>query len=130
MNAELRRLVRERAGDCCEYCGISQQEEGWSRFHVEHIVARQHKGGDSPDNLCLCCQYCNLHKGPNLSGVDPVTGVITRLFHPRQDVWDEHFIATGLEVIGRTAPGRATVEVLAMNSPKRIEFRHRLRGDD
>ena len=129
MNAELRRLIRERAGDCCEYCGISQREAGWSRFHVEHIVARQHKGGDSLDNLCLCCQHCNLHKGPNLSGIDPATGTMTRLFHPRKDVWNEHFFNVGPEIIGSTATGRATVEVLAMNSPKRIELRRRLRGD-
>jgi hypothetical protein len=129
MNAEIRRLIRQRAGDCCEYCGMRQSDEAWSRFHVEHIVARQHKGGDSMDNLCLCCQHCNLHKGPNLSGIDLVTGVMTRLFHPRQDVWDEHFSAVGLEIIGCTPVGRATVEVLAMNSAERIKFRRRLRGD-
>ena len=129
MNAEVRRLVSERAGYCCEYCGISQREAGWSRFHVEHIVARQHKGDDSLENLCLCCQHCNLHKGPNLSGIDPVTGLMTRLFHPRQDVWEVHFSAVGLEIIGCTPLGRATVEVLAMNSLKRIELRRRLRGD-
>ncbi len=129
MNAELRRMVRERAGDCCEYCGITQQEEGWSRFHVEHVVARQHKGGDSQENLCLCCQHCNLHKGPNLSGIDPVTGGMTRLFHPRQDVWDAHFSVIGFEIFGCTSVGRATVEVLAMNSLRRIEFRQRLGGN-
>jgi hypothetical protein len=129
MNAALRKQVRDRAGDCCEYCGVSQQEEGWSRFHVEHIVAKQHKGSDSLDNLCLCCQHCNLHKGPNLSGIDPVTGAMTRLFHPRQDEWHEHFAQVGLEVVGCTDIGRATVEVLAMSTPQRMEFRRRLRGE-
>ena len=28
---------------------------------------------------------CNLHKGPNLSGVDPDTGQVVRLFDPRDD---------------------------------------------
>lgn len=130
MNAELRRQVRKRAEDRCEYCGITQEEEGWSRFHVEHIVAKQHKGSDTLENLCLCCQHCNLHKGPNLSGIDPVSGALIRLFNPRQDDWHEHFGVVGLEVIGFTSVGRATVEVLAMNSSQRMDFRRRLRAGD
>lgn len=108
---------------------MSQSDEAWSRFHVEHIVARQQKGGDSMDSLSLCCQHCNLHKGPNLSGIDPVSGQITRLFHPRQDDREEHFGMVGLEIIGVTLVGRATIEMLAMNSAERIKFRRRLRGD-
>jgi hypothetical protein len=30
-------------------------------------------GSDDPDNLALACHHCNLHKGPNLAGVDPRT---------------------------------------------------------
>ena len=29
---------------------------------------------DEVDNLALACHRCNLHKGPNLSGIDPLTG--------------------------------------------------------
>ena len=78
---------------------MRQQDEAWSRFHVEHIVPRKHKGGDDLGNLCLCCQHCNLHKGANLSGLDPATGQLTRLFHPREDIWEEHFSTLGLEIL-------------------------------
>ena len=55
----------------CEYCRLPQSALPLARFHIEHVIARQHRGGDSPGNLALSCHHCNLHKGPNLSGVDP-----------------------------------------------------------
>jgi hypothetical protein len=85
------------------------------RFQVEHVIARQHGGTDADDNLALACQHCNSHKGPNLAGVDPETGVLTRLFHPRQDVWADHFEWSGHVLVGKTAIGRTTVAVLAIN---------------
>jgi hypothetical protein len=65
--------VRRRAGNRCEYCHLPQ--EAFRRgFHTEHIVARQHGGPTSLDNLAFACWSCNLKKGPNLSGIDPATG--------------------------------------------------------
>jgi hypothetical protein len=29
------------------------------RFHVEHIVPRQHGGTDDPNGLALACDRCN-----------------------------------------------------------------------
>jgi hypothetical protein len=57
----------------------------------------------------LPLQYCNAHKGPNLSGLDPESGALVRLFHPRQDRWDEHFEPSnaGVLIVGRSAVGRA-----------------------
>lgn len=66
------------------------------------------------------------YKGPNIAGIDPSTSEITRLFHPRQDVWDEHFQWDGPELIGLTAIGRATIDVLAINLPERVEHRRLL----
>ena len=43
------------------------------------------------DNLALACWHCNLKKGPNLTGIDPETGQIAALFHPRKDKWADHF---------------------------------------
>ena len=84
--------VRQRARNRCEYCGLPQ---GAFRrgFHIEHIVARQHGGSTSLDNLAFACWACNLKKGPNLSGIDPATGLVTALFHPREHDWPEHFSA-------------------------------------
>jgi hypothetical protein len=96
-------------------------------FHVEHIVPRQHGGADDPDNLALACYHCNLHKGPNLTGIDPDTGSIVPLFNPRREAWNDHFSLDGPAIMGRTPTGRATVRVLGMNAPTRIELRTALR---
>ena len=53
MNAATRRMVWDRAGHRCEYCRLHQDHEPFYRFHVEHIIAKQHDGDDSPDNLAV-----------------------------------------------------------------------------
>jgi hypothetical protein len=69
---------------------------------------------------------CNLHKGPNLTGIDPKTRKVTRLFNPRRQVWERHFRWQGAVLIGKTAVGRTTVRVLAMNEPERVNLRQEL----
>ena len=123
MERALRELVRERAESCCEYCGLHQDHDRYYAFHLEHIVARQHGGSTHPANLAWACHSCNLHKGPNLTGVDPQTGRIIQLFHPRRDRWERHFRWKGPILTGRTAVGRATVVVLQINSGDRVELR-------
>ena len=120
---ELRRLVRTRAGDRCEYCGLRQEADPFFRFHIEHVIARQHGGPTEAENLALSCHHCNLHKGPNLSGIDPETGATVALFNPRVQRWEEHFALRASVVMGLTETGRATVEVLAMNAPARRDLR-------
>lgn len=58
---------------------------------MDHIIALQHRGATTLENLALCCGRCNLYKGPNIAGRDPKTGELTRLFSPRSDLWAEHF---------------------------------------
>ncbi|MGA8351851.1 MAG: HNH endonuclease signature motif containing protein, partial [Isosphaeraceae bacterium] len=67
-------MVRERASERYAYCRLPQSALPLARFHIEHVIARQHRGGDSPGNLALSYHHCNLHKGPNLPGVDPQDG--------------------------------------------------------
>lgn len=122
MEAALRHLVRERAGNRCEYCAMPQEREPL-RFHIEHIQPRQHDGSDAALNLALACHHCNLHKGTNLAGMDPVSSQLTRLFHPRLDDWAEHFAEDEGVVEGRTAVGRTTVRVLRMNEHRRAKLR-------
>jgi hypothetical protein len=126
MNESTREFVRQRAGDRCEYCHIHQRELPFASFHVEHVIARQHGGGDEAENLALACHQCNRHKGTNLSGIDPVAQDVVRLFDPRQLRWDEHFAIRDFAVIGLTATGRATVALLRMNSPDRVALRAEL----
>jgi hypothetical protein len=126
MDAPARQLVWERAEHRCEYCRLHQEHEPFFRFHIEHIVARQHSGGDGPENLALACHHCNEHKGPNLSGIDPHTAKVVPLFHPRRQSWRRHFRFAGPVLIGRTQSGRATVAVLGMNSSDRVKLRAQL----
>ncbi len=126
MDASTRELVWSRAAHRCEYCRIHQEDEPFYRLHVEHIVAKQHGGTDDPDNLALACHHDNDHKGPNLSGIDPETGKVVRLFHPRRQRWNRHFHFEGPAIVGRTQCGRATVAVLALNAPDRVELRAEL----
>jgi hypothetical protein len=108
--------VRARAGGRCEYC-LAPQSASRLRFWIDHVVATQHLGPTALDNLALSCPFCNRHKGPNLVGIDPESGALVPLFHPRRDVWDHHFQVDGDQITGISAAGRATVHVLAMNHP-------------
>lgn len=125
MDASTRDFVRRRADNCCEYC-LLRQEHSELTHHIEHIVAKQHGGRDDLDNLALACHRCNLHKGANLTSVDPVSGEIVPLFHPRHDRWAEHFLFRGVWIQGITPVGRATVYLLAMNDARRLELRFEL----
>jgi hypothetical protein len=102
------------------------QEFSELNHHVEHIVSKQHGGGDDIENLALACQRCNLRKGPNLTGVDPLSGRLVKLFHPRRNQWADHFSTFGARIEGLTPEGRATVQVLGMNDARRIELRSEL----
>jgi hypothetical protein len=126
MDEDLRTAVRERAQDCCEYCLLREEHAAVAPFHVEHIVAKQHGGGDELRNLALACHWCNLFKGPNLGGVDPKTRKKVWLFNPRRHKWARHFRWIGPVIVGRTAMGRATVAVLQMNDEDRLDLRRAL----
>lgn len=126
MDESTRELVRQRAGQRCEYCRLHEEDDPLFAFHIEHIIARQHGGRDSLGNLALCCHQDNLHKGPNLAGIDPATKKLTRLFHPRRHKWSRHFRWDGPILIGRTAIGRTTIAVLGMNLPHRVTLREAL----
>lgn len=123
MDAATRRQVRERACDRCEYCRMPQAYTSFLPFHVEHIEASQHVADDSLDNLCWACPHCNLNKGPNLASLSEETRELTRLFHPRRDVWAEHFRMNGAAIEGVTDVGRATTRLLKMNAPDRVQIR-------
>jgi HNH endonuclease len=123
MDDALERLVRQRSDGRCEYCHLPQ---AWTRvpFEFDHIVARKHRGRTVAGNLAFSCYYCcNVYKGPNLSGLDPASGKLTRLYHPRRHKWAYHFRFEGSSLAGRTAIGRTTIQVLHMNHPQMIGLR-------
>ena len=123
---ELRRQVIERAGNCCEYCLLGQNDVKFS-FHFEHIIAEKHKGPTSLDNLCLSCPTCNSYKGSDLSSVDwDFSDTIIPLFNPRRQRWSEHFQLNGAYIEPLTAEGRVTVFLLRLNDSERIVERELL----
>jgi len=122
MDAPTRELVRGRADERCEYCGIPQDCVAY-RLQIEHVTAKQHHGSDDASNLALACDRCNLHKGTNLTAIDPQTRNIVTLFHPRKDRWHDHFELRGAMIVGLTDIGRATVRLLKMNAEARVELR-------
>jgi hypothetical protein len=128
MDAALERLVRKRANGRCEYCRLPQ-EASQIPFEIDHIRARKHHGPTVAGNLALTCIYCNGYKGPNLSGIDPATDRLTKLFHPRRHKWSYHFRYEGGTLIGRTAIGRATIDVLRINLPNLVAIREVLIDD-
>jgi hypothetical protein len=125
MNAALIRQVWKRAHDRCEYCQIGQEFERIT-FEIDHIISRKHEGPTVSDNLALSCPHCNVFKGSDISGLDPQTGKLTALFHPRRQKWSRHFRWEGPYLTGRTASGRVTVSVLKINDAFRVELREEL----
>lgn len=120
--AETVRQVLARAGGRCEYCRMHQSLQG-ATFHVEHVTPQAAGGADTPDNLALACPGCNLRKSDRVTAPDPTTGNPERLYHPRADEWDKHFEWDGYRVGGLTPAGRATVEALELNHPRRLLIR-------
>ena len=98
--------VWQRAEEICEYCRMPQLYDPMP-FQVDHIIAQQHHGPTVFENLALACLSCNNHKGPNIAGIDREGGrdEVVRLFHPRNDLWDEHFEWDGPFLRGLTPIG-------------------------
>ena len=120
----LRRIVRDRAQERCEYCQSSEQISGLP-CEIDHIVPRVSAGPTTTDNLCLACAACNAYKGSSTHAIDPEAGKRTALFNPRQQNWSEHFAWSedGVTILGLTAYGRATIAALKMNNPYIVSAR-------
>lgn len=125
MDELLRSQVWARAANRCEYCLLPQSLDILP-FQIDHIIALKHHGLTIFDNLALSCYNCNIYKGPNIAGFDVELRAVTRLFHPRQENWREHFRWEGVLLRGITPFGRVTVDVLNINSSVRIEHRRLL----
>lgn len=95
-------------------------------FQIDHIIAQKHGGASILENLALSCFHCNSHKGPNIAGLDPDSGELARLYHPRLDEWPNHFVWSGPTLRGSTPVGRVTIRVLVMNHPEQVAVRRSL----
>lgn len=118
----VRAQVRTRARGMCEYCRLPEQLT-LVAHEVDHIIAAKHGGSGDLSNLALCCALCNRHKGTDLASVDPVTGRVEQLFHPRTDRWTDHFVLDGPRIVGSTPAGRVTAKLLQFNRVERLRER-------
>jgi hypothetical protein len=121
---EKKRAVAERACGCCEYCH-SQVIFSPDPFSVEHVLPRARGGSSSLDNLAFSCQGCNNRKYTSTDAIDPASGALAPIYHPRQHVWSDHFVWNeGFSLlIGLTPTGRATIAKLELNRPGLVNLR-------
>jgi hypothetical protein len=126
MTDALWELVRQRADNRCEYCHLHQEHDSFYTFPVDHVIARQHRGETTADNLALSCFRCNSYKGPNIASIDAVSGELVPLFNPRSDAWSEHFTWRGSMLVSQTTIGRATISLLQINHPQHVLLREEL----
>lgn len=120
---ELRRRIRAAFCSCCAYC---QTDESPSvvDFEIEHILPVSKEGATEFDNLCLACPSCNRFKSVRTHGTAD-TGAESRLFHPQQDTWLDHFdwSVNGTVIVALTEIGEATINALRMNRKQIVEVR-------
>lgn len=93
---------------------------------LEQRSLEKHRGLTESQNLCLSCFDCNKAKGSDVAAADPVTGLATFLFHPRNHPWADHFHLNGTVIEPLTPEGRVTVFLLDLNSDERIVERSNL----
>jgi len=119
---DVRRQIRARAADCCEYCRIPESA-AFAVHQVDHVVAEKHGGPTVTENLALSCVVCNMHKGSDIASLDPQTEVLTPVYHPRRDRWTDHFRLSGGRIEGLSPVGRVTAQLLRFNHPDRVAER-------
>lgn len=124
LSTALRQRLVEADDHRCAYCHTSQANSG-SPMVVDHLIPLSKGGATAFENLCFACYRCNLFKGSQVEAIDPLSGVMSPLFHARRDHWSDHFRwdEAGLRILGLTAVGRATVIALNMNNDVILDAR-------
>jgi hypothetical protein len=123
--ASLRREVRERAKERCEYCLLAESQ-AFFPHEPDHLIALKHGGLSTAANLALACSDCNRFKGSDIASIDAVTGKLVRLFNPRTQRWSAHFRLSDGQIIPLTPTGRVTEQLLRLNLPNRVKVREQL----
>jgi hypothetical protein len=128
ISPSLKQAASQRAGGYCESCTAPDRISP-SPFAAEHILPEGQGGDTNLDNLAWSCRGCNNHKYTRTEDLDPETGILAPLYHPRKQVWSEHFAwSADLTVpVGITPFGRATIEALKLNRNSLINLRRLLR---
>ena len=124
INDQLRQAVTARASGCCEYCR-SPLKYSPDPFAIEHIIPLSLGGATQLENLALSCLGCNGYKYNKVNAIDPSSGLVAPLFHPRKQRWNEHFVWNEdcTHVMGMSPTGRATIEALRLNRINLVNLR-------
>ena len=122
ISAALRREVRERAGERCEYCLLAESQ-AFFPHQPDHLIALKHGGKTTLANLALSCVDCNRFKGSDIASMDAPTGKLVPLFNPRTQQWHDHFHLRGGLITPLSSFGRVTEKLLRLNLPDRVEVR-------
>ena len=125
----VREFVRLRARGKCEYCLLHQADAGLPH-EIDHFISRKHGGTGEADNLAFACYLCNRYKGSDIGSIQPGTGKLVPLFHPRQDRWEDHFRIVGPILEPLTDVGQATAQLLRFNAASRVIERKLLQSLD
>jgi HNH endonuclease len=117
----LRREVRERARNRCEYCGIHEDDTQFG-CEVDHVVSEKYGGLTVSENLALACSFCNRNKGSDLGSIrDSDDPTLVLFFNPRTDAWSEHFeLDDEQRILAKTDIARVTVRIFAFNAENRV----------
>ncbi len=121
--ADIRELVRQRAGFACEYCGVTETDAG-AELTIDHFHPQSLGGPDTPDNLVYSCHRCNEYKADYW----PSSADTPALWNPRHESHDKHFtlLADGT-LYTETATGAFTLRRLRLNRPPLVALRLRRR---
>jgi HNH endonuclease len=127
----IQRIIRELSHDYCEYCMLPSNFST-DFFHYEHIIPISLSGETILENLARSCGLCNNNKRDKISHIDPLSQQVVRLYHPRQDIWTDHFQWSDddLHLVGLTSVGRATIELLKLNRINATNLRKLLKMAD
>jgi hypothetical protein len=119
ISESIRKFIANRAKYCCEYCKIGDDVSLYG-FQIDHIISIKHGGKTDIENLAYSCFLCNNSKGSDVGTVFQSTMDFVRLFHPRLDIWNEHFVYEDCVFYAKTLIGEATIKVLNLNDVNRI----------
>jgi hypothetical protein len=92
-------------------------------FHIEDVIPRVHGGASDLDNLALACPSCNLHEADRVSSTVENDSAVVALFHPRKDVWSDHFEWDDYQLLGKSDVGLLTIQLFNPNHERRIKIR-------
>jgi HNH endonuclease len=113
----MRKIVRNRALRCCEYC-LVDEDTVFLSHEIDHIISLKHGGLNTIKNLALACALCNRYKGTDVGSI--FQGQFLRFFNPRIDIWTEHFRLDGAFIQPLTPMGEITAKILGLNNVDRI----------